>query len=182
MTDKIEVIAYQAAWPIEFEKIKAKIWPTVKSIAVAIEHVGSTSVPGLAAKPRLDIDVVVESDNDLPGAIKLLAELGYTHRGDLGIIGREAFYAPAGSYSQNFYLVTKNCMAYQNHILLRDRLRKDAEAMRSYAELKFALAKKFPNSIDAYCEGKTEFITGLLAESGMASSALESITQQNKAQ
>jgi GrpB-like predicted nucleotidyltransferase (UPF0157 family) len=70
---------YDPAWPRDFEMVRQRIWPDVADVALRIEHVGSTSVPGLAAKPIIDMTIVVASRNDVPKTIERLASLGYVH-------------------------------------------------------------------------------------------------------
>lgn len=79
----IEVVDYDAAWPQRFEQLHATIWPAISDIAIAIEHVGSTSVPGLAAKPIIDIDVIVTaSPSSMQSVIASLLTIGYEHQGN----------------------------------------------------------------------------------------------------
>lgn len=78
----------------------------VGDVAVAVEHVGSTAVPGLAAKPIIDLDVVVRSSDDVPTAVRLLESLGYRHEGDLGVPGREAFLAIGAPLLQRYERMT----------------------------------------------------------------------------
>ena len=87
------VVDYDPAWPDMFEVLRRPVWAGVRDVAVSVEHVGSTAVPGLAAKPIIDMDVVVVSSASIPEAIERLATLGYEHRGNLGIEDREAFTA-----------------------------------------------------------------------------------------
>lgn len=87
----IVVVDYDPEWSAIFEQLHAHVWPVVYDIAVVIEHVGSTSVPGLAAKPIIDMSVIVPSEREIPLAIERLSRLDYIHQGDLGIEGREAF-------------------------------------------------------------------------------------------
>src|SRR5690242_16632913 len=93
---KIVVLDYDSAWPQLFETLRLSIWNSVTDIVISIEHVGSTSVPGLASKPVIDIDVVVAERHIADGIARLTA-LGYQHQGDLGIPQREAFQRPPGS-------------------------------------------------------------------------------------
>src|SRR5438093_12811712 len=88
---RIIVVEYDPAWPATFDDLRARVWTVVGDLALAIEHMGSTSVPGLAAKPIIDMTVVLPSADDVPQAIERLATLGYVHRGNLGIEGREVF-------------------------------------------------------------------------------------------
>jgi GrpB-like predicted nucleotidyltransferase (UPF0157 family) len=90
----IVVVDYDPTWPDAFELVRSTVWPVVRDVALAIEHVGSTSVPGLAAKPIIDISVVLRADADLAPAIERLATVGYSHQGNLGIEKREAFRSP----------------------------------------------------------------------------------------
>lgn len=88
------VVDYDPRWSAQFAQLREAIQPVLRGIATDIEHVGSTSVPGLPAKPIIDLSVVVPDAAGVQAAIQALATLGYSHRGDLGIEGREAFFAP----------------------------------------------------------------------------------------
>ena len=87
----IQVVDYDPQWPLTFAELSRAIGNTLGDLAVSIEHIGSTAVSGLAAKPIIDLDVVIESDGLLADAVQSLATLGYFHEGDLGVTGREAF-------------------------------------------------------------------------------------------
>ena len=159
---RVVVVPYDPAWPGLFEEIKSRVAPALMEIAIAIEHVGSTSVPGLAAKPVIDLDAVVSTERDVQTAIHALAGVGYVHRGDLGVPGREAFARPQDLPRHHLYLVVLNNKAYRDHIILRDYLRAHPEACLAYELLKRAAAEKFPHDIDAYIAAKAPFIEGLL--------------------
>jgi len=81
----IVVVDYDPGWPEAFEQVRERVWPAIRDFALAMEHVGSTSVTGLAAKPIIDISIVAREDADVPEAIERLKTLGYVHRGNLGI-------------------------------------------------------------------------------------------------
>src|SRR5256885_17161596 len=85
------IMPYDSQWPVVFESLKQVYQSMMNDIVIAIEHVGSTAVPGLASKPIIDIDLVIPSREQLFEAILRLAALGYHHQGDLGVPGREAF-------------------------------------------------------------------------------------------
>lgn len=104
----IVVVDYDPDWPEVFERLRSRIRPVVSDFALSIEHVGSTSVPGLAAKPIIDIAVVVPTKVDIPISIESLATLSYTHRGDLGIEGREAFAVPGGLPAHRLYVCPRD--------------------------------------------------------------------------
>jgi GrpB-like predicted nucleotidyltransferase (UPF0157 family) len=180
-SQKIIVEDYNPEWANHFEELRRKIWGSVSDVALSIEHVGSTSVVGLAAKPIIDIDIVISSQQQLAAVIQRLQSLGYEHRGNLGIEGREAFRAPEGTVRHNLYVCLQGCTAFKNHLLLRDRLRKDAKARAQYGELKKSLALRFRDSIDDYVEGKTALILSLLSDDGFQTEELEDIRAVNKA-
>jgi GrpB-like predicted nucleotidyltransferase (UPF0157 family) len=142
------VVDYDPAWPARFESLRLGVEAAVRGIAVSIEHVGSTSVPGLAAKPVIDMTVVVASPDDVPAAIERLASIGYRHRGDLGIAGREAFHAPADLPDHRLYVCAQGSLALANHLALRDWLRRHQDDARAYCALKRFLAGKFRDDIE----------------------------------
>jgi GrpB-like predicted nucleotidyltransferase (UPF0157 family) len=90
----VQVVNYQPEWPDQVRRLRDRVWPSVRDIAIAVEQVGSTSVPGLAAKPVIDLDIVIASREGVSEMAMRLTRLGYEHRGNLGIEGREAFSAP----------------------------------------------------------------------------------------
>ncbi|PLX16261.1 MAG: hypothetical protein C0601_10635 [Candidatus Muiribacterium halophilum] len=147
-----------------------------------IEHVGSTSVPGLAAKPVIDMDIVAISKEKVNEYIKALSELGYEHRGDLGITGRDAFRYQGDLKlpRHNLYVVLEDSIAFKNHIILRDTLRFDDNLRERYADLKKRLAKKFPDNVDKYCEAKSELILEIISTGELESQELEQIRKENK--
>ena len=153
---------YDPRWPAVFAALRAKLAATLGDLAAAIEHVGSTAVPGLAAKPILDIDVLLPSAEDLPLAIERLAQLGYRHQGDLGISGREAFTTPSGVTPHHLYVCRPDSPAFRRHILFRDYLRTHPDDAQAYADLKRRLATRFLGDRAAYTEGKSEFVSAIL--------------------
>ena len=90
----IEIVPWTEQWSQDFLILKSRLQSILEDLPVRIEHVGSTSVQGLAAKPIINLDILVETDTILQDVILKLKSAGFEHRGDLGIIGREAFYAP----------------------------------------------------------------------------------------
>jgi len=175
----IEVVDYDAAWPQRFEQLRATIWPAVSDVAIAIEHVGSTAVPGLAAKPVIDLDIIVADSQSVRAVIASLATLGYMHRGDLGVTGREAFTTPDGAPRHNLYVCLDGCVSLRNHLLIRDYLRVHRETADEYGDLKRRLARAFADDIDAYIAGKTAFLCAILAASGMAQQEIASVRLAN---
>jgi GrpB-like predicted nucleotidyltransferase (UPF0157 family) len=176
----IIVVDYDPAWPVAFERLRATIWPVVSDVALTIEHVGSTSVPGLAAKPIIDMSVVVPTASNIPIAIERLATLGYTHIGNLGVDGREAFSNPDGTRSHHLYLCPRDGLGLANHLAVRHYLRGHPEVAKEYGELKKQLAKGFPEDIDSYIDGKTDLIMRILRAVGVSSDRLDAIERANR--
>jgi GrpB-like predicted nucleotidyltransferase (UPF0157 family) len=186
---KVKIESYNPKWAHAFNALKEAylkhLDPTLR-----IEHVGSTAVPGLSAKPIIDIDIVVKHKADVIDLISKLEELGYIHEGDLGIEGREAFKrsikeAPlmyehhSKWFAHHLYVCLEDSLAFKNHIALRTYLMAHGDAVKEYSELKVALSHKYPSDIDQYCEGKTPFITRILKASGFLVEELEEITKAN---
>jgi GrpB-like predicted nucleotidyltransferase (UPF0157 family) len=158
------VVAWDPAWAQTFAAIQARVGDVLDDLAVGIEHVGSTAVAGLAAKPIIDVDVVVRREQDVPRAIELLATIGYEHLGDLGIIGRDAFRAPAGAPAHHLYVCPASSAELRAHLIFRDALRRRPELAKAYEALKHALAAAYRNDRDSYAEGKSRFIASALQD------------------
>jgi GrpB-like predicted nucleotidyltransferase (UPF0157 family) len=176
---KIIVVEYDSTWPSTFATLQAPISEALRGIALSVEHVGSTSVPGLAAKPIIDMDVVVPSRAELPVAIERLASLGYVHCGDLGIEDREAFESPAHLAPHHLYVCVQGCAALRNHLAIRDHLRRNPAAAAAYGRLKKELASNYPSDIESYVAGKTDFLVDILQGTGFPDSTLRAIRAAN---
>lgn len=179
MTTPIQIVDYDPRWPEVFQNLCDRLQPAITHVAIAVEHVGSTSVPGLAAKPVIDMDVVV-CEADVGLAIAGLANLGYVHRGNLGIAGREAFTAPAELPAHHLYVCVEHSLPLRNHLALRDALRAGPQLVREYGELKLRLAREFPTDIDEYVAGKTRFILAILEAAGFSDESLNQIHAVNQ--
>jgi GrpB-like predicted nucleotidyltransferase (UPF0157 family) len=161
--DLVLIQAYDPAWPHTFSKLAARVKTALGSLVVTIEHIGSTAVPGLAAKPIIDLDVVLNSPTHLPEAIRLLATIGYVHEGDLGLAGREAFRSPAGEVRHHLYVLASGANELHRHVAFRDALRSDKVLRDRYAALKRALAEKYQVDRSGYTEAKSDFISATLS-------------------
>lgn len=159
-TARVIVVPYDAAWKTEFEKIKAEIEDALGDLAIGIEHVGSTAVEGLSAKPCIDIDVVIRDASDLDATVAALARIGYVHEGDLGIKGREAFdYADKPHLMKHhLYVCAQGSAELLRHIAFRDFLRENSEAAEEYGRIKREAASLFPDDIERYIAYKSPCI------------------------
>ena len=175
----IEVVPYDPDWPESFAEIRDDLARALRGVRVrAIEHVGSTAVPGLAAKPQIDVDVVVRRA-DLEDAIAALAAVGYEHRGDLGIADRHAMRAANKAPRRNVYVVVDGSVALRNHLAVRDALRADPVLRDAYGVLKLRLTADVEGT-EAYVEGKTDLLVAILAKAGFPEDELEAVRAANR--
>ena len=160
MGKRVEVTAYNEAWADDFIKIRDEIEEALGELALRIEHVGSTSVRGLSAKPIIDIDVVIRDKQALDEVISALAAIGYRHEGDLGIAGREAFKYDGKEHlrKHHLYVCTQDCAELKRHIAFRDYLRSHPEAVCEYSRIKEEGARLYPEDMDKYIEHKSPVI------------------------
>ncbi|MBQ3095725.1 MAG: GrpB family protein [Clostridia bacterium] len=168
-TAKVTVVPYDPKWKTDFEKIRAEIAHTLGDLAIAIEHVGSTAVEGLSAKPCIDIDVVIRDGSVFAAVKDALAGIEYIHEGDLGIPGREAFAYSDKPHLQkhHLYVCPAGSEELHRHITFRDHLRRSPEAVREYSEIKEKAAHLFPEDIDAYMKYKAPCIQKLYKLCGL---------------
>jgi len=187
---KIVVEDYNPQWAKDFKALEEVFSKHLEGIKCDIEHVGSTAVEGLAAKPIVDIDIVVYNREDVTEVIKRLETIGYKHMGQMGIKGREAFKPVSEKVpftaekrcfrEHHLYCIPAGEESLENHLRLRDFLREHPEAVEEYSTVKKHLAEKYPNDIDAYIEEKTVTIVSILEKAGMESRKLNDIEGQNK--
>jgi GrpB-like predicted nucleotidyltransferase (UPF0157 family) len=166
----IEIVDHDPRWTNTFAALRDQIANALGDLAQRIEHVGSTAVAGLPAKPIIDLDVVIATRADLPVVLSRLRPLGYHHEGDLGVPGREAFTTPPGAPSHHLYVCAADSPQLANHLTFRDYLRAHPEAARTYADLKRSLAQRMRADRSAYAEGKTAFIEQVLTAAAQAGS------------
>lgn len=152
---------YDPRWPEQFKELRDRIAAAMGPLVLAIEHVGSTSVPNMCAKPIIDLDVIVRPE-DVPAAISAVEALGYRHEGNLGVNGREAFRWVAEFPEHHLYLCPQGSPALERHLLVRDYLRRHPEAAREYAEVKRQLAQKYHDNRTKYQAAKAEFVDALM--------------------
>ncbi|MDE6578995.1 MAG: GrpB family protein [Ruminiclostridium sp.] len=168
-TKNVIVLPYDSKWKTNFENIKRELISAIGDLAICIEHVGSTSVEGLSAKPVIDIDVVISDYSVFNSVVSILETIGYFHEGDLGIKDREAFKYSDKPHLQphHLYVCPQNSKELLRHITFRNFLRNNPDAVRKYSEVKEKAAKLFPNDIDKYIEYKTPCIEELYSLCGL---------------
>ncbi|KXB55554.1 GrpB family protein [Lachnoanaerobaculum saburreum] len=167
-TKNVVVEKWNPKWKDEFERIVDSLGEDVIYNSIKIEHVGSTSVEGLSAKPIIDLDIVIENDK-FEIIKRLLNDKGYKHEGDLGIEGREAF-----SYSEkeelmthHLYVCPKDSKELFKHITFRDFLKNNPALASEYSKVKEKAAVLYPDDIDKYIEFKSEIIEKIYKRCGL---------------
>jgi GrpB-like predicted nucleotidyltransferase (UPF0157 family) len=171
-THPITIVAYNPQWPLLFAELRQVLEAGLGTLALSIEHVGSTAVPGLAAKPIVDLDIVIASSDCLSDAIRALALLGYVHEGDLGVAGREVFARQGQDVpwdgtgrpwpQHHLYVCARDSAELARHVAFRDYLRQHSEVAAAYVQLKGQLAQQFSHDREAYTQGKRGFIEAIL--------------------
>ena len=168
-TAKVIVEPYNEAWKAAFEEIKKEIEDVMGPLIMGIEHVGSTSVEGLSAKPCIDLDIIIQDYTIFDQVVSKLETIGYIHEGNLGIPDREAFKYADKPHLQNHHLYV--CPQYSEelhrHITFRDFLRSNPEAVKKYSFTKETAAQLFPEDIDKYVEYKSPCIEELYKMCGL---------------
>ena len=168
-TKRVVVVPYDEAWKNAFEEIKTEIEAEIDDLIIGIEHVGSTSVEGMSAKPCIDIDVIIKDYSVFDEIARKLGVIGYIHEGDLGIKDREAFKYANKSHlmTHHLYVCPRDSEELHRHIAFRDFLRKNPEAVKKYSRVKETAAQLFPDSIDQYIAFKAPCIEELYKECGL---------------
>ncbi|HET6983710.1 MAG TPA: GrpB family protein [Myxococcaceae bacterium] len=170
----VVVVPYDPTWPVDFEALRNVLASALGDVARVIHHVGSTAVPGLAAKPILDVDVEIASREDLVECTRRLARLGYRPVGDLGISGREAFDREGPDVPRDgrgrsrpehhLYVCASDSAELRRHLLVRDFLRANPARADGYGALKLKLAARFREDREGYTRRKSGLIAAMLAD------------------
>ena len=159
MPQHITVLSYDPEWPLKYERERKAIAEILDGNGISIYHIGSTSVPGLAAKPIIDMMAVVRSLEKVDDARGKFSELGYEYLGEFGIAGRR--YFRKGGDERTYQIHIFQADDWNNigrHLAFRDYMRTHEKERAEYAEIKTALAQRFPYDIDGYCDGKDAFV------------------------
>lgn len=162
MAQHIRVVDYDPQWPQLFREEAEQIRAILGDNAVAIHHIGSTAVPGLKAKPVIDILPVVQELDAVDALNGQFETLGYECLGEFGIPGRRYYRKGGDDRTHQIHLFSVNSTEeIRRHLAFRDYLRSHPQAAAAYGELKSKLAARFPEDIDGYCDGKGPFVQSL---------------------
>lgn len=165
----VELFPHDENWHQLFAGEESRLQNAIGKIVVATEHIGSTSICGISAKPILDIAIAIEKYSDGERCIKPMENLDYEYRGKYGIAGRH-YFVKGEPRTHHIHMVELGSDFWKSHLLFRDYLRQNPEIAGEYDNLKKDLAKKYPENRDAYLEGKSAFIKKILQNSGFRES------------
>jgi GrpB-like predicted nucleotidyltransferase (UPF0157 family) len=157
----VELVDSDPRWPARFAAERARLLGALAGRPAEVEHIGSTSVPGLPAKPVIDILVGRPPGSEAAPYVEALTAAGYEHRGEAGIPGRE-YFRRGTPRSHHLHLVELGGALWRDHLRFRDRLRADPAAAAAYAALKRRLAAEHAHDRAAYTAAKAPFIAGVL--------------------
>jgi GrpB-like predicted nucleotidyltransferase (UPF0157 family) len=178
MSAKIIVTEYDPFWEQEFKKLKEKFIETLGKYLITVEHVGSTSVQGMSAKPILDIILVIKQ-KDFEIVKQLLGELQYSHNGDQGILGREVFKLHKDNISERFqhhlYVSDQNGQELKRMLIFRNYLRSDPKARETLSAVKMQAVELYPSDINKYMDHKGVLVTEILSKALIEIDELPSI-------
>ncbi len=165
----VEICEYDTAWPLKFEKQKGDLMNAIGNKVVAIEHIGSTAVPGLGAKPIIDIMVGLRQLSDAEDCIEPLRRIGYAYVPELEaeIPERRYFHKGPSNVPEKHYhlhMVEIHGEFWSVQILFRDYLRTHSDSAREYFKLKKKLAAKYRLNREAYTDAKSSFIKSTIAK------------------
>jgi GrpB-like predicted nucleotidyltransferase (UPF0157 family) len=160
-TGQVRVMPYDPAWADEFAAERARLLKALGRVPAVIEHVGSTAVPGLAAKPIIDVLAGRPAESELEPYVRAFTAAGYEHRGEYGIPGRH-YFVRGEPRTHHLHLVEMDGGIWRRYVAFRDHLRRHPESAAAYAALKHDLAARFPNDRERYTDGKSAFIDDVL--------------------
>jgi GrpB-like predicted nucleotidyltransferase (UPF0157 family) len=157
----VRLVEYDLRWPELFAAERQRIEDACVGLALRLEHVGGTSIPGMWAKPVLDIAAARPQDASPSLYIAAFERAGYEHRGEQGLPGRE-FFRRGHPRAYHLHLVDESGDHWRNYLAFRNYLREHPDALHRVAEAKRALAARFPRGREAYTEGKTPIVQEIL--------------------
>jgi len=159
----VRLTDYQPDWEAAFSEEQARLREVLGDTVLGVEHIGSTAVPGLSAKPILDIGVAVRDFGETFATVRPLERLGYIFRGEKGIPLRHYFVkGPPERRTHHLHMLEESSLEWRNLLRFRDHLRTHPEAAAAYEALKLELAGQFPKDREAYTGGKHDFIRATL--------------------
>jgi GrpB-like predicted nucleotidyltransferase (UPF0157 family) len=166
---QVVLVAPDPAWPERFATERAALLQALGDAALDALHVGSTAIPGILAKPVIDLILLLREVPATPAVQQAMAEMGYLHRGEFGIPGRAYFTKPATPpRTHNVHAYAPGHAEVERHLRFRDHLRRHPDQALRYQELKLRLVALHPDDVEAYAMAKTAFVAEIVAREAAA--------------
>jgi GrpB-like predicted nucleotidyltransferase (UPF0157 family) len=162
---EVRLAEYDDRWPALFERERSRILACCARLPLTLEHVGGTSIPGMCAKPVIDIAVAIPGTSAIRDCIVALVRAGYEHRGERGVPGRH-YFRRGEPRAYHLHVVEEDGDLWRDYLAFRDRLRTDADAARAFANVKRVLAARFPHDREAYLAAKSAHVRDVLRMAG----------------
>lgn len=160
---QLRLSLYEPDWPLLFLAERERLFASLGRYVLDVQHIGSTAIPGMPAKPILDIGVAVTNFAEAACCIPLLEQFGYSYKGENGI-PRRHYFVKGDPRTHHLHMLEITSEEWKSHLLFRDYLRGNPETARAYAGLKQNLATRFATDREAYQTGKESFIQGVLLQ------------------
>lgn len=160
---QLQLSPYEPNWSRLFLAEKEHLCASLGELILDVQHIGSTSIPGMTAKPILDIGVAVTSFEEAAVCVPLLEQLGYSYKGENGI-ARRHYFVKGDPRTHHLHMLEIESAEWKNHLLFRDYLRANPARAHEYASLKQTLATQFATDREAYQTGKEHFIQTVLQQ------------------
>jgi GrpB-like predicted nucleotidyltransferase (UPF0157 family) len=166
MPQRVEIVAYDPEWPDRFLDIANDLRALLQEQAIAIHHIGSTSIPGLSAKPLIDIDVILPTARDVIAACPIMVQADYEPRGNRYDPDIFAFMKRSEAPGQRVYLCPDGHDTHHRRMLFRDHLRAHPQTAVAYQALKLKLSRDFEYDGDGYTAAKAAFVNAIVDGEG----------------
>ncbi|GAB3217643.1 GrpB family protein [Algoriphagus aestuariicola] len=177
-------------WKNEFKRLREILLAELNCFEIDVQHVGSTTVPNLWAKPILDVDIILFNNELLNDISSILEKLGYEPKGEQGIPGRFAFRQTSNLVphalgkntwqEHHLYVCFSDSLALKNHLQFRDVLLQDEKLVGEYSQLKIRLANETGMNREKYWKSKTAFVLSILQNLGFDPRELDEIKKANE--
>ena len=158
----VRLAQYSPEWKTLYEKEERLLKDLIGEYVIDIQHIGSTSIPDMIAKPIIDIGIAIKDFEEGQRLVKPVESLGYEYKGENGIPGRH-YFVKGNPTTHHLHIVEIDSEEWKKNITFRDALRKNENLAKEYAELKLNLAEKFKYDRVAYTDGKTDFVNYILS-------------------
>lgn len=161
----VKLVPYSADWPRQFDEEKKLLSEAMGTLCLTIEHIGSTAIPGIEAKPIIDIAAMISSLEDVDKCVEVLTKAGYEYKGEYGLPGRH-FFVKGAPVTHHLHVVASGSDHWDSWLFFRDHLRAETDISKAYADIKHELAESYAQDRNAYTRNKGDFIVRTLREAG----------------